>query len=76
MNRRIYKRLSYEDVIYLHSIVEKYGAAKGCNVGLLKACLDYPFIDAYGYKPYRGIFAKAAALLYAIISFHPFADGN
>lgn len=76
MKRRSYRRPSIENALFLHQIVEKHGAEKGYLRNLLEACLDYPFITTHGYTPHKDIFTKAAALLYAVITFHPFVDGN
>jgi len=43
---------------------------------MVKGCMDYAMTFVYGYEPYPDVIAKASALLYSIVSFHPFMDGN
>jgi len=43
---------------------------------MIKGCMDYAMTFIYGYEPYPDIIAKASALLYSIVNFHPFMDGN
>ena len=74
--KHAYKRPSVDTALIIHRIVEEHGAEKGYSRSILEACLDFPFIDTHGYIPYGDIFSKAAALMYAIITFHPFTDGN
>ncbi len=76
MKRGPYNRPSIENVLFLHRLVEEYGAERGFSKSLVEACLNFPFTETYRHTPYKDVFAKAAALLYAVISFHPFVDGN
>lgn len=43
---------------------------------MIQGCMDYAMTDVYGHQPYPDVITKSAALLYAIITFHPFIDGN
>jgi death-on-curing protein len=66
-------------VISLHDkIIEETGGLKGVlNIGLLEEALYKPFMGlADGAELYPGVERKAAVLFEALVSYHPFADGN
>ncbi len=68
-----------KQVISLHDkIIEETGGLKGVlNIGLLEEALYKPFMGlADGVELYPGITRKAAVLFEALVSYHPFADGN
>lgn len=68
-----------KQVISLHDkIIEETGGLKGVlNVGLLEEALYKPFMGlADGAELYPGIARKAAVLFEALVTYHPFADGN
>ena len=44
--------------------------------GMVAACVGYAMRDVYSYRPFVSAFDAAAALMYAIITFHPYVDGN
>ncbi|MFH1327358.1 MAG: type II toxin-antitoxin system death-on-curing family toxin [Candidatus Bathyarchaeota archaeon] len=43
---------------------------------MVQGCVDRSITNVFGHEPFPDIFMKAAALLYGIIAFHPFNDGN
>jgi death-on-curing protein len=68
-----------KQVISLHDkIIEETGGLKGVlNIGLLEEALYKPFMGlADGAELYPGIARKAAVLFEALVTYHPFADGN
>jgi death-on-curing protein len=68
-----------KQVISLHDkIIEETGGLKGVlSIGLLEEALHKPFMGlANGVEFYPGITRKAAVLFEALVSYHPFADGN
>jgi death-on-curing protein len=68
-----------KQVILLHDkIIEETGGLKGIlNMGLLEEALYKPFMGlADGSEFYPGVPRKAAILFEALVSYHPFADGN
>jgi death-on-curing protein len=68
-----------KQVILLHDkIIEETGGLKGVlDIGLLEEALYKPFMGlADGIELYPGVSRKAAILFEAIVSYHPFADGN
>jgi death-on-curing protein len=68
-----------KQVISLHDkIIEETGGLKGIlNIGLLEEALYKPFMGlADGVELYPGVARKAAVLFEALVSYHPFADGN
>jgi death on curing protein len=63
----------------IHEVVIKTsGGIRGIRSdGILKICLDRPFVSVYGRDSFPTIFNKAGALFYFIAGpFHPFVDGN
>lgn len=61
----------------LHGEVIRIKGVSGIRAeGMLESCLERPFVDVYGHRPFPTFFLKAAALLHSIIVFHPFIDGN
>ena len=72
-------RLTPELLIDIHNqIMQDTGeGSKGVRShSVLKNCVDYPFTKVYGQSIFPTIFLKAAALLHAIITWHPFINGN
>jgi death-on-curing protein len=68
-----------KQVISLHDkIIEETGGLKGVlNIGLLEEALYKPFMGlADGAELYPGIARRAAVLFEALVTYHPFADGN
>lgn len=44
--------------------------------GMIDGSMKRALVNVYGYEPFKDIVDKAAALMYSIIIFHPFNDGN
>ena len=68
-----------EQIIKLHDkIIDETGGLKGIiNIGLLDEAIAKPFMGlADGTEFYPNIVEKAAILFEALISYHPFVDGN
>lgn len=58
-------------------ILESLGGEPGIiNESNLVSAVERPSTYTYGYTPFKGVVSKAAALGYAIITWHPFVDGN
>jgi len=73
--------LLYPTVDYvkrLHNLIlESLGGETGIiNEGNLESAVERPATSTYGYTPFTDAMTKAAALGYAIITWHPFVDGN
>jgi len=61
----------------IHNIVIMIEGVHGhMNKGMVKGSIDYAMTYVYGFEPFSEIIAKAAAMMWAIIVFHPFVDGN
>lgn len=43
---------------------------------MIAGSVEWARTFVYGYQPFPSLLDKAAALMYAITTFHPFADGN
>ncbi len=66
-----------ELIRHLHeSIISLSGGLQGEHVARLYAACARPFQTAFGDALYASDVDKAAALFHAIVSDHPFADGN
>jgi death-on-curing protein len=70
--------LDVEDVIELHATqLERYGGAAGLrDRGLLESAVAQPQASFGGQFIHEGLFAKAAAYLFHLVSNHPFVDEN
>lgn len=69
--------LSARELEIIHNtIIYMTGGVGGVNKGILDACAKRPAEEVYDFKPFPTIFMKAAALMEAIIKWHPFVDGN
>jgi len=44
--------------------------------GMVQGSIERAMTDIYDFQPFPSLFRKAAALLYSIIVFHPYVDGN
>jgi len=61
----------------IHDIVIEIEGTPGyMNKGMIKGCIEWSLTYVYGYEPFPHPIMKAAALIYSIIVFHPFIDGN
>lgn len=70
--------LTSVQVLFLHSrlIAETGGGSGVRDLGLLEAAVARPQATFAGAELYPTLCAKAAALMYSLISNHPFVDGN
>ena len=57
-------------------IIEESGGAHGEHTARLLACCARPFQTAFGEHIYPKAIEQAAALFHALVTSHPFADGN
>lgn len=69
---------SKEQVLAVHNAaIVRYGGAPGVHdEGLLDSALARPFASFGGNEAFPDNISKACALCHAIISNHPFIDGN
>lgn len=69
---------SIEQVIAVHDAsIARFGGLSGVrDRGLLEASLARPFASFAGVDAFPDDVARACAMAHAIISSHPFADGN
>ena len=58
------------------AVIQERGEPGYITEGLVDGCVKRAVTYVYEYEPFPDIFDKAAALLYCIIVFHPFVDGN
>jgi death-on-curing protein len=70
--------LDLDQVIQMHNaILSATGGAAGVrDLGGLESALALPQMDMFGQELYPSIVEKAAILGFAIITNHPFIDGN
>jgi len=65
------------NVIDFHNIVIKQrGSAGYMSPGMVEGCIEWARTDVYNFVPFPTLLKRAAATMYAYITFHPFADGN
>lgn len=57
-------------------LIKQRGSAGYVSQGMVEGCLEWAKTDVYNYVPFPSLLKRAAATMYAYISFHPFADGN
>ncbi|MEW6249620.1 MAG: type II toxin-antitoxin system death-on-curing family toxin [Planctomycetota bacterium] len=72
------KWLTVSELLGMHArVVEATGGALGVmNPGGLESALARPFTTVGGVDAFPELFDKVAALIHALIAFHPFVDGN
>lgn len=73
-----YVYLLKEEIVNIHdSILSESSGVPGilCE-GLIELCVESPQRIAFGYEPHKTLIEKAAALMYNVITLHPFIDGN
>jgi len=57
-------------------VIEEEGEPGYMSEGMIEGCLERAITYVYDFKPFPTIIMKAAAIMYCIIVFHPFVDGN
>lgn len=72
------RHLTAQEILYLHDrLIEETGGAHGVrDLGTLEMAVARPQAGYGRIELYEGLFRKAGALLEALISAHPFVDGN
>jgi death-on-curing protein len=72
--------LTPTDLIAIHAmLLSEFGGMRGiteAGFGRLEAAAAAPQTSMFGQDIYPGVVEKAAALCLAIVSAHPFSDGN
>lgn len=70
--------LSTNDLLAIHSdVIRETGGAPGIvNPGALESAVKRPFTAFDQTELFLTLFEKVAALLHALVTFHPFVDGN
>ncbi len=78
------RELSVDEVVRLHGELEEIHRGSGDpifppgikNRGLLEAAVKRPFTAAFGHEHFPGLEQKAAILVWSMICYHPFHNGN
>ncbi|MBM4032601.1 MAG: type II toxin-antitoxin system death-on-curing family toxin [Planctomycetes bacterium] len=70
--------LNLDELVLIHEqVIAETGGSHGVlHPGALESALGRPFVSFAGAELFPTLFDKVAALIHAITSFHPFADGN
>ena len=70
--------LSLDELVVIHQqVIAETGGVHGIgNPGGLESALRRPFTTFGGVDLFPDLFAKTAALIHSVVSFHPFVDGN
>jgi death-on-curing protein len=58
------------------AVILERGEPGYISEGLVDGCIERSLTYIYKFEPFPELFLKVAALLYCIIVFHPFVDGN
>jgi death-on-curing protein len=58
------------------TFMRQYGVEGYMCEGMVEGCLERAKTYIYKFEPFPKLFMKAGAILYSIITFHPFVDGN
>lgn len=57
-------------------IIQQRGEAGYVSKGMIDACVEFARTDTHTIVPFPSLISRASAMLYAFITFHPYADGN
>ncbi len=57
-------------------LIKQRGTAGYVSQGMVTGCLEWARTEVFNFVPFPSLLKRAAATMYAYISFHPFADGN
>ena len=58
------------------TLIQQRGSTGYMSQGMVDGCLEWAQTDVFNFVPFPSLLRRAAAMMYAYISFHPFADGN
>ncbi len=59
-----------------NTLIRQRGSTGYTHQGMVEGCLEWAKTEVYNFVPFPGLLKRAAAMMYAYITFHPFADGN
>lgn len=70
--------LTVKEVLRIHwRAMKTFGGSRGVrDLDLLESAIARPKVGFGEYEAYPDIVTKAAVLLYSLITYHPFMDGN
>jgi len=71
----IYPTVPYVEEIH-DAVIKHRGTGGWTTKSLVDIGIEWARTRVYDYSPFPTLLMRAAAILYAHISFHPFADGN
>lgn len=71
----VYPAASYVEEIH-DAVIRQRGSGGWVSRGMLDVGIEWAKTEVYEYSPFPGVLLRAAAMMYAYIAFHPFADGN
>ncbi len=57
-------------------VIKQRGSTGFVSPGMVEGCIEWARTDVYNFVPFPSLLKRAAAMMYAYITFHPFADGN
>jgi len=58
------------------TVIRQRGSTGYMSPGMVEGCIEWARTDVYNFVPFPNLLMRAAAMMYAYITFHPFADGN
>src|SRR2546425_12306179 len=57
-------------------LIRQYGTTGYISEGMIEGCIEFARTEVYKYSPFPTLSKRAAAMIYAFVTFHPFVDGN
>lgn len=75
MERALYPTVSFVEGFH-EIIIRQRGSPGWISKGMVTACLEWARTEVYNFAPFPTLLLRGAAILYSIIVFHPFVDGN
>ena len=68
---------TFEEIENIHRVIIRQRGINGyVSKGMISACIESARTDTHRFIPYPTLEIRASAILYSLISFHPYADGN
>jgi len=59
-----------------NTLIQQRGSQGYVSKGMVGGCIEWAKTEVYNFIPFPGVLKRAAAMMYAYVTFHPFADGN
>jgi len=65
------------DIEHFHEVIIAQRGIRGYeSKGLIEGSVEWAMTNVYSFKPFPDLSLTAAAIMYALTTFHPYVDGN